>query len=215
MLPRTGNFQRLTTWRQVYTQVGVSEWVRLRGAWQMKAGECVCDISVRVCVSVPGQLFPLTTPHVWALRWCIPSLGISSMAARSNGAPGGTGGGWWWSTTSKQTGPIVGAGFLSSAHHHSPDGLCIERESEGRAALTGWTRTVTRPQGLACCCVGQDWGLLLGKCVSSCMTTWIIPFSLSSTNTTRGFTDYYRIITDPINGYNIKQVYTKCAPSHL
>lgn len=33
----------------------------------MKAGECVCDISVGVCVSVPGQLFLLTTPHVWAL----------------------------------------------------------------------------------------------------------------------------------------------------
>lgn len=42
---------------------------------------------------------------------------------------------------------MVGAGFLSSAHYHSPDGLCIERESEGRAALTGSTRTVTRPWG--------------------------------------------------------------------
>lgn len=27
----------------------------------------------------------------------------------------------------------MGAGFLSSAHHHSHDGMCIERESEGRA----------------------------------------------------------------------------------
>lgn len=59
----------------------------------MKAGECVCDISVRVCVSVPGQLFLLTAPHVRALRCYVASLGISSMAARSNGAPGRTGGG--------------------------------------------------------------------------------------------------------------------------
>lgn len=43
----------------------------------------------------------------------------------------------------------------------------------------------------------------MGNCGTSCVRTWIIPFNLSSTNMSRGFTDYYRIINEerpPLTG---------------
>lgn len=43
----------------------------------------------------------------------------------------------------------------------------------------------------------------MGNCGISCLRTWIIPFNLTSTNMSRGFTDYYRIINEerpPLTG---------------
>lgn len=64
-----------------------------------------------------------------------------------------------------QVGPIVGAGFLLSTRRCSLDGLCTEREIEGRAALGAlkredyaWTMTLTITSllGSASCCLGVD-----------------------------------------------------------
>lgn len=71
----------------------------------------------------------------------------------------------------------MGAGFLSSTRHHSLDGLCTERESEGRAGLgalkrvggvrpgqthirRAWLATVRDRTERSCRSSGKMWDLL-------------------------------------------------------
>lgn len=137
----------------------------------MEVGECVYDISVRVCVSVPSQLFLLTIPHVWALQWSIPSLGISSTTARSKGALRGGMMKRYNLLDSAYCGrriPLINPLLLSwrAVYKEGEWGKsCAGCFEEGGLRLDSDTHNNKSTRLCYRCCMGVDWASFMSKCL--------------------------------------------------
>ena len=221
MLPQTGNFQRLTTWRQVYTQVGVSEWARLRGAWQMKAGECVCVCVWYQCQGVCFCAWPavsLNNPTCLGPTVIHSLSGNLQYGGEIKWDPGRAGGGGDEALRASWPGPLW---VPDSSRQPTTDLLtaCVQRRrvrEEQRWGLSSGQWHVAGPSSLLCgtrlrTSVGQNDDL------NEDLTDPLYPnqYSYVPRLFIYRWLHSYKWAETPLSRYKIKQVYYQHAPSHL